>query len=222
MSQQRTLSTDTVYRGVKSKILDNTFPPGFHILEQDLASMFGVSRTPVREALVRLESDGLVDVVPRHGMRVLPLSLSDMKEIYEILSSLESKAAELAAQRHLPPAAVEPLDRAAHDMAAALDRDDLEGWADADARFHITLIELCGNRRLASMVMNCWDQAHRARMITLRLRPKPVASTREHLAIVDAIKNGDARAAYDLYREHRERAGDAMIDVLRRHRLAGI
>src|SRR5690242_4576391 len=115
MSQQRTLSTDTVYRGVKSKILDNTFPPGFHILEQELASMFGVSRTPVREALVRLESDGLVDVVPRHGMRVLPLSLSDMKEIYEILSSLESKAAELAAQRHLPPAAVEPLDRAAHD-----------------------------------------------------------------------------------------------------------
>src|SRR5207302_5057601 len=76
---QRTLSTETVYRGVKDRILDNTFPPGFQILEQDLAALFAVSRTPVREALVRLGNDGLVDVVPRHGMRVLPLKLSDMQ-----------------------------------------------------------------------------------------------------------------------------------------------
>jgi DNA-binding GntR family transcriptional regulator len=219
---QRTLSTDTVYRGVKGRILDNTFPPGFQILEQDLAALFAVSRTPVREALVRLEGEGLVDHVPRHGLRVLPLKLSDMKEIYDILSSLEPKAAELLAQRGLSPAALEPLDRAAHDMAASLERDDLDGWADADARFHLTLIGLCGNRRLATMVLNCWDQVHRARMITLRLRPKPVDSTREHLAIVAAIKNGEASAAYNLYRQHRERAGKAMIDVLRRHRLANI
>jgi DNA-binding GntR family transcriptional regulator len=217
---QRMLSTSTVYQGVRSKILDNTFPPGFHILEQELAALFGVSRTPVREALVRLAGDGLVDVVPRHGMRVLPLSLTDMKEIYEILSSLEPKAAELVAQRHQAPAAIEPLESAAHDMAAALEHDDLEAWADADARFHLTLIELCGNRRLKAMVMNCWDQAHRARMITLRLRPKPVDSTREHLAIVEAIKHGDGALSYGLYRDHRERAGNAMIELLRRHRLA--
>jgi DNA-binding GntR family transcriptional regulator len=219
---QRTLSTETVYRGVKNWILDNTFPPGFQILEQDLAALFMVSRTPVREALVRLESDGLVDVVPRHGMRVLPLKLSDMKEIYEILSSPEPKAAELVAQRRLGPSALEPLDRAAGDMATALERDDLDAWADADARFHLTLIGLCGNRRLATMVLNCWDQVHRARSMTLRLRPKPVDSTREHLAIVAAIKAGEAAEAYNLYRQHRERVGNAMIEVLRRHRLANI
>jgi DNA-binding GntR family transcriptional regulator len=217
---QRMLSTNMVYQGVRGKILDNTFPPGFHILEQELAALFGVSRTPVREALVRLAGDGLVNVVPRHGMRVLPLSLADMKEIYEILSSLEPKAAELVARGDHAPAALAPLERAAHDMVAALEHDDLDAWADADARFHLTLVELCGNRRLRAMVMNCWDQAHRARMITLRLRPKPFESTREHLAIVEAIKDGDGARAYDLYRDHRERAGSAMIDVLRRHRLA--
>jgi DNA-binding GntR family transcriptional regulator len=113
-------------------------------------------------------------------------------------------------------------------MATALERDDLDAWADADARFHLTLIGLCGNRRLATMVLNCWDQVHRARSMTLRLRPKPVDSTREHLAIAAAIKAGEAgeaaeaAEAYNLYRQHRERVGNAMIEVLRLHCLANI
>src|SRR4051812_8794246 len=81
-------STDLVYQRLKQRILDNEYAPGTQVLEQDLASGLGLSRTPVREALIRLQQEGLVEVVPRHGMRVLPLSPRDMREIYTVLTSL--------------------------------------------------------------------------------------------------------------------------------------
>src|SRR4051812_30542921 len=91
------------YDTIKRQIMDNELGPGEQVLERDLALRLGVSRTPVHEALIRLESEGLVEVLPRHGMRVLPVSPEDMLQIYEILTSLESTAAELLAE--LRPAA---------------------------------------------------------------------------------------------------------------------
>lgn len=214
---RRRTSTETTYLQIKERILDNEFPPGFQILEQVLALRLGVSRTPVREALIRLQDEGLVEVIPRHGMRVLPLSFDDMKEIYEILTSLEPLAAELLARRKPGTAELAPLVEASSSMAAALEADDLEAWATADEAYHLRLLALCGNRRLSAMVMACWDQAHRARMFTLRLRRRPERSTREHMAVVAAIGRGDANAARELYRRHRQRGGRELLDILRRH-----
>ncbi len=104
-------------------------------------------------------------------------------------------------------------------MEKALKRDDLDGWAEADERFHRLLVSMCGNARLAGIVFNYWDRAHRARMVTLRMRPKPVNSTREHLAIVAAIRRGDAEGAGALFRAHRERASRELTELLQRHRL---
>ena len=219
VGNRRRTSTEATYLRIKRRILDNEFPPGFQILEQALALRLGVSRTPVREALIRLQNEGLVEVIPRHGMRILPLSLDDMKEIYEILSSLEPLAAELLARRKPSAAELAPLEEASSAMARALMANDLDAWAKADEAYHLRLLELCGNRRLSAMVMACWDQAHRARMFTLRLRPRPERSTREHLAVVAAIRRGDADAARDLYRRHRERGGRELLDILRRYHL---
>jgi DNA-binding GntR family transcriptional regulator len=96
-------AVERAYRALRSRILDNTWPPGYQALEQALALELGMSRTPVREALIRLHNEGLIEVVPRHGMRVLPVSPADMAEIYTILTSLESLAAELAAPRKPGP-----------------------------------------------------------------------------------------------------------------------
>jgi DNA-binding GntR family transcriptional regulator len=215
----RRTSVDEAYGAIKRRILDNEFPPGFQILEQALALQLGVSRTPVREALLRLQAEGLVAIVPRHGMRVLPLSIADMQEIYDVLTSLEPMAVLLVARRQPSREAMVPLEEAVRDMERALRADDLERWAEADERFHFYLLELCGNKRLAGMVMTCWDQAHRARMFTLRLRPKPVSSTREHRAVLDAIRRGDAAGASEIYRAHRERGGRELIEVLQQYRL---
>ena len=81
---------------------------------------------------------------------------------------------------------------------------------------------MCGNAKLAAIVFNFWDRAHRARMVTLRLRPRPVNSTREHLAILQAIRRGDAAAAGALFRAHRERAGRELTELLQLHRMSQI
>lgn len=213
---------DVAYAKIRERILDNLWPPGYQALEQALALELGVSRTPVREALMRLESEGFIAVVPRHGMRVLPVSPADMREIYEILTALESMAAELAARRKPEAKDLLPLEKACKDMDRALKRDDLDAWAEADERFHRHLLHLCGNRRLSGIVQNYWDRAHRARMFTLRLRPKPVNSTREHLAILNAISRGDAAAARNEFRAHRSRASDELTAILERHRVTHV
>lgn len=219
---QGEMMAETAYRHIRQRILDNVWAPGHQALEQALALELGMSRTPVREACIRLANEGLVEVVPRHGMRVLPISPSDMREIYEILTSLESMAAELVAQRRPAAAELAPLERASRDMEKALKRDDLDAWAEADERFHRHLVEMCGNAKLAGIVFNYWDRAHRARMVTLRLRPRPVNSTREHLAIVQAIRRGDAASAGALFRAHRQRASQELTELLQRHRMSQV
>lgn len=207
------------YRSIRQRILDNVYPAGHRALEQEYADELGLSRTPVREALQKLAGEGLVEVIPRHGARVLPVSPADMREIYQMLTALEPMAAELLAKKRLPPADLKPLTEASRDMATALKGDDLEAWARADERYHRHLIALAGNRLLAEAVQGLWDRAHRARMVTLRLRPRPINSTREHIAIVDAIRAGDAPLAARLYRAHRERGSAELLAILEKARL---
>lgn len=222
MRAQGETMADTAYRMIRQRILDNAWAPGHQVLEQALALELGMSRTPVREACIQLANEGLVEVVPRHGMRVLPVSPSDMREIYQILTSLESMAAELVAKSRPTSEELAPLDKASRDMEKALKRDDLDAWAEADERFHRHLVQMCGNARLAAIVFNYWDRAHRARMVTLRLRPRPVHSTREHLAIVQAIRRGDAAAVGALFRAHRQRASQELTDLLQRHKMSQV
>jgi DNA-binding GntR family transcriptional regulator len=210
---------DQAYAAIRERILDNVYAPGHQALEAALAAELGISRTPLREALVRLAEEGLIEVVPRHGMRVLPISPADMAEIYEVLTALECAAAEIVARRRPGAEELRPLTAATSDMAAALKRDDLDGWAAADERFHQTLVALAGNRMLAQTVANFWDRAHRARMVTLRLRPKPVNSTREHTALVERLRAGDVSGAVAANRAHRSRASGELLALFERLRL---
>ncbi|MCK6434294.1 MAG: GntR family transcriptional regulator [Burkholderiaceae bacterium] len=211
---------DAAYEQIRSRILDNVWPPGHRALEQEVALALGMSRTPVREALVRLQVEGLVEVIPRHGMRVLPVSPTDMGEIYEILTALECMAAERLAAQHPDEHSLAPLIQATDAMDRALLADDLDAWARADEQFHAQLVEQAGNRRLQATVLNLWDRAHRARMVTLRLRPKPVDSTREHRELVERLLAGDAEGAARVNRAHRLRASRELIQIFERYRLA--
>lgn len=210
---------ERAYDAVKQRILDNEYYPGYQALEQEIAEDLGVSRTPVREALIRLQHEGLVELIPRRGMRVVPIVAADMKEIYDVLTSLESMAAELLAQQQPDAATLEPMKKATADMAVALQQDDLDAWAKADERYHRCLIDLCGNRRLANMANTVRDQGHRARMVTLRLRDKPVASIDEHQQVLDAIERGDWQTARDVHYQHRKRASDELTNILEKYKL---
>ena len=211
---------DDAYELIRRRILDNLWPPGHRALEQEVALALGMSRTPVREALMRLQNEGLVEVIPRHGMRVLPVSPNDMGEIYQILTALECMAAEMLARRKPTAQELEPLVAATRAMDKALKADDLDAWAAADERFHAQLLELAGNRQLQATVLNYWDRAHRARMFTLRLRPKPVNSTKEHMQMVERLRAGDAAGAAAVTRAHRERAAGELVAIFERFKLA--
>ncbi|MGZ8319694.1 MAG: GntR family transcriptional regulator [Telluria sp.] len=211
---------DEAYEQMRRRILDNAWPPGHRALEQAVALALGMSRTPVREALLRLQNDGLVEVIPRHGMRVLPVSPNDMREIYQILTALECMAAELLAQRKPSNKELEPLVAATKAMDKALKAEDLDAWAAADELFHAHLVELAGNRQLQATALNYWDRAHRARMFTLRLRPTPVNSTKEHMQMVERLRAGDVIGAAAVTRAHRERANRELVTIFEQFKLS--
>ena len=208
------------YERLKHDIRQNILPPGHQDTEPEYAARLGMSRTPVREALIRLEADGLVQLIPRRGARVLPVSPDDMEDIYEILTALEPAAAAKLAGTRPSAHTLAPLREAYLAMEAALSQDDLDAWADADDLFHRRMLELHGNKRMLEYVKTLFDQAHRARMITLHMREKPVQSTREHKQILEALEAGKSQLVEEIFREHRERARRELLALLRKYRLS--
>lgn len=207
------------YARLKKDILTNALPPGFQAPEPEIAARLGMSRTPVREALIRLEAEGLVELIPRRGARVLPVVASDMQEIYEILATLEPTAAAHLAARHPTIEELEALEAAMREMESALDQNDLEVWAAADDCFHRELLRLHGNKRLKGIASALYDQAHRARMVTLRMRDKPVRSTQEHRDILNFLISGDAEGVRNVFVEHRKRASTELLRILQSYGL---
>jgi len=212
-------------------IFSGDLAAGSDHLESELAARLGMSRTPVREAVLLLEAQGLLDVRPRKGVRIRPVSPTDMAEIYDVLSELESLAAAGAARLvcnqvdaadPMDPVDLNDLARAIDAMDSALADDDREAWAAADDAFHTELVRLGGNSRVIAIVAMMADQVRRARRVTLYLRPAPIQSNADHRAVLEAIRSGDADAASRLHREHRARAKATLIAVLDRLRLSNL
>lgn len=207
---------------LRALIFNGDLGAGSDHLESELATRLQMSRTPVREALLRLEAHGLVEVRPRKGVRIKPLSVKDMAEIYDILTELESLAAANAAKRILSADDLAPLAEAIADMQTALNNDDRDAWAAADDRFHDHLVRLGRNQRVIRIVHMMSDQMHRARQVTLHMRPNPTSSNADHLGVLDAIRAGDAEAARAIHKQHRLRAKTILIDLIKRHKLHSI
>jgi DNA-binding GntR family transcriptional regulator len=204
---------------LRALIFAGELPPGSDHLESELAEKLGMSRTPVREATLVLESQGLLEVRPRKGVRISALSADDMREIYEVLTELESLAASLAADAHYSEQELSRLKSATLEMEASVAANDREGWARADAAFHDELVRLGGNKRIQTIVSNFNDQVRRARALTLHMRPMPRKSNEDHRALYEAIAMGDSKAAREIHWRHRTEAKDMLINLLNQHGL---
>ncbi|MFK7876129.1 MAG: GntR family transcriptional regulator [Paracoccaceae bacterium] len=210
------------YEQLRAEILCNHMPPGYQAPEAEIALRLSMSRTPVREALIRLEAEGLVELIPRRGARVLPISAADMAEIYEILLAVEPEAAANFAARQPDAITLAPLEAATRQMEKALEAKDLDAWGVADDLFHQTLLALHGNRRLSAIVSEVMAQAHRARIVTLRLRDMPYKSTADHRDILDALRAGASDQARTAFRAHRRRTSAELLALLENYRLPGL
>lgn len=202
---------------LRRMIVSNELPAGSNYLETELAAMLDMSRTPVREATLILAAQGLLEVRPRRGVRILSISPDDMEEIYQILTELECLAAERVAGSGASAKDLQPLREATDRMEASLKEDDREGWAAADEDFHERLVDLAGSSRLKSIISTYNDQVRRARALTLYIRPVPTKSNEDHRALISALEQGDIKLARKLHREHRISAKTLMISLLRKH-----
>ncbi len=212
-------STAMAVERLRNLIFKGELPPGSDHLETELAAQLGLSRTPVREALLVLESQGLVDVRPRKGVRIRPISPKDMAEIYDVLTELESLAARRAAEAGHDAEALAPLARSIDNMDRALASEDREAWASADDQFHMELVRLGQNARIASIVQMMADQVRRARQVTLYMRDPPLQSNDDHRRVLDAIASGAPDKAAQLHRAHRDAAKATLIALLETHQL---
>lgn len=214
----RSWLVDDAYRALKEAILANDYPPGHQVSAQELALRFGMSRTPVQEAALKLQQEGLLDILPKRGIRIRALSAEDVAEIYDVIIALESRAAEIITTLPAPDrtVAAQALAGSTNAMAAALAKNDLAGWGAADAAFHALLIEHCRNARFATIIATVNAQSHRARMLTVHLRSGLAASVEEHRAIIAAIAAGDGETARQAAAGHRARARAVLLPLLAR------
>jgi DNA-binding GntR family transcriptional regulator len=207
---------------LRNLIFSGELAAGSNHLESELALRLNMSRTPIREAALALEGQGLLEMRPRKGVRILALSPDDMREIYEVLTALESVAAHNAAKAGYGSAELAGLALAIDNMDAALDADDLRGWANADDQFHTELVLLGGNSRIKNVVAMMTDQVRRARAMTLFMREKPHKSHHDHRKVLEAIKNGQADDAFRIHHAHRKQAQTTLLSLLDKHQLRRI
>lgn len=206
---------DSAYEALRADILVGRFPGGALLSDREIAQRMNISRTPIREAVQRLAAEGLVEVIPRRGTRVLPLHAADVREIHQIAGALELEAALLIAAGDAPPPPV--LRAAVADMAAALEREDRAAWAEADTRFHFAVVDHCGNGRLAALYHAHRGLTDRARYFALHLRTLPVRSAEEHQDMLDALEARDADRLSAVYRAHWRRTTTELLELIARH-----
>lgn len=204
---------------LRDRIFSGDLAAGSDHLESELADLLEMSRTPVREAVLTLESQGLLELRPRKGVRILPMSPDDMAEIYDVLTELESHAAQRAAEKGYALSDLAQLAQAIDDMDVAIAANDLDAWADADDRFHEELVRLGGNSRIRMIVNMMSDQVRRAKNTTLYIRPLPTKSNEDHRRVYQAIRDGDPEAARSWHTQHRQHAKSMLVDLLSKHRL---
>ena len=174
--------------------------PG-HFLDLDaLEARLGVSRTPLRDALLQLEAEGFVTILPRRGVQVRPLSRDDIRHVYEIVGALEG-AALLAAFPRLGPAEAGALRRLNREMKRAVEAGDFDRYYDRNLAFHDVFLARCDNERLVRLVralkQRLYDWPRRRGFV----KAWELASVREHAAFARLVEKGDARAAADHLRD---------------------
>ena len=194
-----------VYDRLKDAIITGTLRPLERISENKVAADFGLSRTPVRQALQRLEAEGLIQVVPKRGSFVSRPTVEDILEIYQIRTPLEAVCARVAAER-IEESQLTLLDRLVRVEQARGPGRAADRSLRAAAQFHAVIYGCSRNQRMATLLVDLQNQVHRVRV----LWPSTVArlgdTWSEHAAIVEALRARDGAAAERLMTEHLEKA----------------
>jgi DNA-binding GntR family transcriptional regulator len=197
----RTPLRDEVYRQLSERIHRGELAPGTRVRDTQIAAQLGVSRTPVREALLRLVREGVLEADMGRGFSVCRLDAAEMRETGSILSSLEGLALQLSGE--IPPARLARMGEI--DRELAVTRGDADRCIALDEEWHCTLLQGCPNRRLLAMISELWQVPRRYMRAYLREAGRVTLSTQHHARIVEALRRNDLEAARQRFTHHWDR-----------------
>ncbi len=194
---------DVVFENLRTAILEGNLKSGQRLMEVQLAEQLGVSRTPIREAIRKLELEGLVVMLPRKGAYVANMSFKDLIDVLEIRATLEGLAASLAAERRRDEDITE-IERVAKEFEVSVREANIDNVLKKDVEFHEKIFLMANNKKLYQLITSLWEQVHRFRVTYVSNYEASLSLVDEHNRILEAIKSGDSELAKKYATEHIE------------------
>lgn len=204
--------TDWAYATIRQAILSLEVPPGAQLRVDDLIARMGISRTPVREALLRLEADGLVRTVPRVGFFVTEITQRDLVELFELRELLESYATKRTVAT-MSDQDLAYIDGVLAQAESAVEQEDLPGFQATEVAFHNFFLERAQNQRLLAIMATLHDLTYRQRVLSLAYIENVRLSLAEHQTIAAALHEHDAERAGRLMAEHMAAAKRRLLSM---------
>lgn len=205
---------DVVFKTLRQGILTGELKPGERLMEIHLANKLGVSRTPIREAIRKLELEGLVTMIPRRGAEVAQITEKSMKDVLEVRKVLDTLSVELACER-ISEDEIEQLEVACADFEAAVQTGDFGKIAKTDVAFHDIIVEATRNMRLSQMVNNLAEQMYRYRFEYIKDASQHKRLIEEHKLICEGIKKGDKKGAIAAIETHIDNQEISILQQIR-------
>ena len=206
---------DVVFNTLRKAILRGELKPGERLMEIQLANKLGVSRTPIREAIRKLELEGLVLMIPRKGAEVAQITEKNMQDVLEDRKALEELSVQLACER-ITPEQVEEMKMAAEDFRKVLKSGDVTKIAEADVKFHDIIFAATNNQRLITLLNNLREQMYRFRVEYLKQKECYPQLLEEHDKLIALISGGEVEEACELMGCHIDNQASTVSDVIRR------
>lgn len=208
---------DIVFHTLRKAIITGELPPGERLMETQLGEKLGVSRTPIREAIRKLELEGLVVMVPRKGAQVAQFTQKDIKDVLEVRAALEALAVRLACKR-MDERSFLRLQLVITEYEYAAKENDIETMILKDVEFHEIIFSATENDKLVQMFGNLGEQVHRFRIAYLKNTAESMSVQEEHTEILKALRAGDADGAAKLATTHIEKQSDSIIKFIEKQK----
>lgn len=205
---------DVVFNTLRQAILTGELKPGERLMEIHLANRLGVSRTPIREAIRKLELEGLVTMIPRRGAEVAQITEKSMKDVLEVRRTLDALSAELACER-ISPEEEEALKKACQNFEEAVKTKDAKIIAKADVALHDIIAAATGNQRLIQLINNLAEQMYRYRFEYIKDASQHERIIKEHRIIYESVVKKDKVAASEMAKTHIDNQEKAVIARIR-------
>lgn len=206
---------DVVFNTLRNAILTGDFEPGEKLMEIKLAEKLGVSRTPIREAIRRLELEGLVVISPRKSAEVASITKEDLTDVLEVRRVLESLAMDLACQ-NAGEDIIKELESNLVKFKNAIKKNDITEIATTDVEFHDTIYRATGNKRLVQILNNLREQMYRYRLEYIKDKATRETLIVDHRMIIDALKEKDAEKAKAAMLQHIDAQKKTVLENLRK------